>query len=604
MPDLTAQGQQPDDRWRKRLEPGVPHVIGRLADGWSVPWDYLISRQHVEVVYESGQLLVKQLPSARNAVFVRGQPETQFALKPGEHFVIGRTTFTFGDTRVSVPTDLPKPSEERTFALDELHQRAFRQPDKRIQALSRVPDIVQRAADDQELFQRLVNLLIGGIENATAAAVVSLEHLAADHAHEDAAVTVLHWDRQLLNSTEFRPSHRLVRQAIHSGQSVAHVWSGDLTGRRSDFTISEETEWAICTPVAGEACAGWALYVAGTFGGDRQSSQAADSELLYDDVKYTEIMAATLGGLRQSQKLAARQASLGQFFSPVVMNAISDQDPEQVLAPREVDVTVLFCDLRGFTSESERMSSDLFGLLARVSDALGVMTRHILKHGGVVGDFHGDAAMGFWGWPIADAQGAVRACRAALGIRANFATNSSCEPDGTRSGTRSQSDFRVGIGIASGRAVAGKIGTTDQVKVTAFGPVVNLASRLETMTKQFPASVLIDASTALAIQSFLPPDICRVRRLARVLPLGLTTAIDIFEILPPENDCPEVSNAGLAHYESALSAFEAGDWGQAKSLLGEVPSSDRARNILLGFMNQQGNVAPPGWDGAIRLVAK
>ena len=118
MPGPPAQGQQPDGRWRERLEPGIAQTIGRQAEGWSVPWDYLVSRQHVEVVYENGQLLVKQLPTARNAVFYRGQQEAQFSLKPGEHFVIGRTTFTFGDTRVSGPTDLPPPTEGRTFAPD------------------------------------------------------------------------------------------------------------------------------------------------------------------------------------------------------------------------------------------------------------------------------------------------------------------------------------------------------------------------------------------------------------------------------------------------------------------------------------------------------
>lgn len=604
MPDLIAQGQQPDDRWRKRLEPGVAQVIGRQAEAWSVPWDYLISRQHVEVLYENGQLLVKQLPAARNAVFFRGQQESHFSLKPGEHFVIGRTTFTFGEAQASGPSDLPRPTEEHTFALDELHQHAFRQPDKRIHALSRVPDIVQRAANDQELFQRLVNLLISGIENATAAAIVALEQPAAEHAQENAAVSILHWDRQLLFNADFRPSRRLIRQAITSHQSVAHVWGHGGPGGQGDFTLSDETEWAICTPVSGDACAGWALYVAGTFGSDQSQSRRVDADLLHDDVKYTEIMAATLGGLRQSQRLAARQASLGQFFSPVVMNAISDQDPEQVLAPREVDVTVLFCDLRGFTSESERMSSDLFGLLARVSDALGVMTRHILEQGGVVGDFHGDAAMGFWGWPLADASAAERACRAALGIRANFATNSSCEPKHSSGDMRSPSDFRVGIGIASGRAVAGKIGTTDQVKVTAFGPVVNLASRLETMTKPFPASILIDGPTARAIRDALSPEICRVRRLARVLPLGLTTAIDIFEILPSESDCPDVPNEGLLQYAAALNAFEAGHWEKAKSLLREVPNADRVKGFLLEYMKQQGDAVPLGWDGAMRLLAK
>ena len=86
-----------------------------------------------------------------------------------------------------------------------------------------------------------------------------------------------------------------------------------------------------------------------------------------------------------------RQAEVG---------ALRQRDPETVLAPRKCEVSVLFCDLRGFSRRTEQEADDLLGLLQRVSDALGVMTRQILAHGGVVGDFHGDAAMGFWGWPL------------------------------------------------------------------------------------------------------------------------------------------------------------------------------------------------------------
>ena len=81
---------------------------------------------------------------------------------------------------------------------------------------------------------------------------------------------------------------------------------------------------------------------------------------------------------------------------------------------------MLFCDLRGFSLRSEKGAGDLLGLLRRVSTALGVMTHQILDHGGVVGDFHGDAAMGFWGWPIAQADAAAKAATAALEIRAEF----------------------------------------------------------------------------------------------------------------------------------------------------------------------------------------
>ena len=97
-------------------------------------------------------------------------------------------------------------------------------------------------------------------------------------------------------------------------------------------------------------------------------------------------------------------------------------------------MTVLFCDLRGFSRESERSADDLFGLLERVSRALGVMTHHILEEGGVIGDFHGDAAMGFWGWPIAQAdaaRGPAGRCWGS-GRRLPHASSSASEGSGDR----------------------------------------------------------------------------------------------------------------------------------------------------------------------------
>ena len=158
----------------------------------------------------------------------------------------------------------------------------------------------------------------------------------------------------------------------------------------------------------------------------------------------------------------------------------------------------MFCDLRGFSRHSEQSAEDLLGLLNRVSQALGVTTHQIREQGGVLGDFHGDAAMGFWGWPLPQPDAAVRACLAALAIRAEFAETASRRDDPL-------ADFRVGIGIATGRAVAGKIGTVDQVKVTVFGPVVNLASRLEGMTKILHAPILIDERTAIVVRNQLSP---------------------------------------------------------------------------------------------------
>src|SRR5207237_5676449 len=118
------------------------------------------------------------------------------------------------------------------------------------------------------------------------------------------------------------------------------------------------------------------------------------------------------------------------------------------LAPRQTEGSVLFCDLRGFSREAEKHADDLMALLERVSKALRVMTGNILDQGGVVGDFQGDAAMGFWGWPLVQPDAAALACKAALGIRALFEANA-------RRPRHPLAGFQIGIGIATGQADAG-----------------------------------------------------------------------------------------------------------------------------------------------------
>ncbi len=141
------------------------------------------------------------------------------------------------------------------------------------------------------------------------------------------------------------------------------------------------------------------------------------------------------------------------------------------------------------------------------------MSRNILGQGGVVADFQGDSAMGFWGWPLTLHGACVRqACEAALAIRREFLA-------AANDGTHPLRDFHVGIGIASGRGVAGKIGSSDQVQVTVFGPVVNLAQRLESMTKQVAAEIVIDATTASLLRAAAYPE-TTLRRIARFAAAG------------------------------------------------------------------------------------
>jgi adenylate cyclase len=592
--DLIAQGPDPQHRWRRTLPEGRVVVLGRAGAGWPAAWDDRISRRHAELSWDGRRLHVRRLADARNPIFVSGRPADAFDIAPGEHFVIGETTFTLSEDRVNISLDVPLPLQQQTFSTEYLHNLRFRRAEAHIDVLGRLPEVIAGADSDAELSVRLVNLLLAGLPRAGAAALVAVRNLKLARP----AIDVLHWDRRGATAGDFQPSERLILDAASRGESVLHVWNATDSSTLSEFTISQGIDWACCTPVAGKACRGWALYVAGRFGDGRTPGESvSDPTDLRDEVKFTELAATTLGALADVRLLERQRATLSQFFAPVVLDALSGVDPEVALAPRETDVTVLFCDLRGFSRASERLAQDLLGLLNRVSQALGVTTRHIRDYGGVLGDFHGDAAMGFWGWPLAEPDAAVRAATAALAIRAQFAAAARCPGDPL-------ADFRAGIGIATGSAVAGKIGTVDQVKITVFGPVVNLASRLEGMTKILHAPILIDERTAGALRDGLPGDVGRLRRVAVVKPFGLDQKLEVTELLPPEAESPVLSDAHIAEYERALDDVLAGRWSEAFERLHRVPAEDRVKDFLTVLIAQHNRTPPDNWNGVIPLTTK
>ncbi len=314
---------------------------------------------------------------------------------------------------------------------------------------------------------------------------------------------------------------------------------------------------------------------------------------LQGDIKFCEMVGSTLKNLLQVKQLERRQASLRSFFSPFVLEAMAGQNADEVLAPKECQVSVLFCDLRGFAKASESMADELFGLLERVSSSLDVMTGKILKFGGVIGDFHGDAAMGFWGWPLAQDDIAQRAISAAIEIQAVFNERQT-----------HHSDFQVGIGIATGMAVAGKIGTRDQVKVTAFGPVVNLASRLEGMTRSFGSSILIDRATCDQLAGRSATSGLNIRQLGQFQPFGMTTPIEVLQLSDSEFDL-----ANSDSFEKAIESFQQGRWEEAHQLLSRLGPNDATGRFFRDFMQRESMsdtalVAPPDWRGVVQMKSK
>jgi adenylate cyclase len=583
MPDLIAQGLQISERWRKPLAEEEHFLLGRSTGVWSAGWDAHISRRHAEVVWSRGNLWVTMLSSAGNPIYYRGQRMDQFSIKPGEHFVIGSTTFSLVEEQAKISLQVPRPVTEKTFARQELRQVSFRDPDRRIAALARLPDVIATSATTDELHSRLMNVLLSGIPLANSVALVRCT--------EEQRVEVLHWDQRALNQQEFSTSAKLVRQAIESQQSVVHIWNG-YQDSTSQLTASVGVDWAFCLPLSGRSGTLQALYVTGNFS---DLDVTRDAEALRDDLKFAELAATTFSRLRDAQAAERRLAGLAQFLSPVVLSAIAERDIEDALQPREAELTVIFCDLRGFTRHAEQSAHNLFALLEHVSAALSVMTRHILAHGGVIGDFHGDAVMGFWGWPFPQRDAPQRAARAALEIQVEFAR-------AKLASDAQLAQFQIGIGIATGRGVAGKIGSHDQVKVTAFGPVVNLASRLESLTKAFHTSILLDGITAETLTSS-PEVVLSQRKIAPVLPWGFSTPVEVSELLVDSSPTAYPAEY-LADYQHMVAALQRGEWLACRTFLEHSPVPDPAREFIRQYVAARDYVCPAHWPGAIELREK
>jgi adenylate cyclase len=589
---LIAQGPLAGQTWNEPLRAGATYVLGRGREAdLTADWDSRISRRHAELRVGDGRVVIRRLAAATNPLCCDGREVESCQLGDGGVFVIGQTVFHVLAADAQSPSPGRDPVEEITFDLHELRRVRFRDADQRIEVLWHLPEVIWAATGEAERDVRLVNLILAGVAHADAAAIVMLD--------EDGTVRQTHWERRRETAGEFRPSGRLVSEALRKRRrTVLHMWEG-FDRAAADYTASSEFDWAFCTPVGETDGAACGLYVAGRI--ERPflpgSADPASRPRLEADVKFTELVAEIIRSVERLKKLERRQSSLRQFFAPQVLSALGDDFNTDRLEPRECDATVLFCDLRGFSQRAEEAGGDLLGLLDRVSRALSVMTDEIRRNRGVTGDFLGDAALGFWGWPFASDEAPLDACRAAQAIRRAFA-------EAGRQPGHPLADFEIGIGIAQGRAVAGKIGARDQVKITVFGPVVNLASRLESMTRQLHVPILLDEPTAAAARARLDDEEGRVRTLGRVLPYGLEKPVLVSELLPPESEWPALTAAHLRSYEQAVEHFVAGRWEEAHRSLYGLPDEDRAQDFLRQWITRHHRIAPPDWDGTVVLPSK
>ena len=192
------------------------------------------------------------------------------------------------------------------------------------------------------------------------------------------------------------------------------------------------------------------------------------------------------------------QAMFSRFVDPRIVSSLSEaQQVAQAEVSASREVTVLFSDIRGFTSLSEhRKPEEIVALLNRYFE---MQVQVIFQHDGTLDKFIGDAIMAFWGAPMAQADHAERAVRAALGMSEaleRFAAEVVRELPGT------VFEIGIGIGIHSGRAVIGFLGTSQRLDYTAIGDTVNLGSRIEGCTKGIARILVSESTRALCGDAF------------------------------------------------------------------------------------------------------
>jgi class 3 adenylate cyclase len=292
--------------------------------------------------------------------------------------------------------------------------------------------------------------------------------------------------------------------------------------------------------------------------------------------------------------------TFGKYVDPRIVEGLIDQPMLAADGQRRV-MTVLFCDVKGFSGASEGMTPQ--GLVKVMNQYFSAMSAPIRDQGGVIDKYIGDAIMAYWGPPFTEDEDQARlASLAALDmldgvvpLRAEFP-----ELLGVRSLPIS---FDIRIGIATGEALVGSIGSELMMSYTVMGDTVNLASRLEGANKLYGGRVLVSAATVAGAD-----DAIETREIDRVVMLGQTHPQAIFEIIGRKGELTQAQVELRTNYSEGLAAYRARHWEGARrafvAALESVPNDGPSVTFIKRIDGLMAN--PPGdeWDGSWHLDQK
>jgi class 3 adenylate cyclase len=292
----------------------------------------------------------------------------------------------------------------------------------------------------------------------------------------------------------------------------------------------------------------------------------------------------------------------GKYIDPRVAQDLIDQPAMVDTQGQRRVMTVMFCDMKGFTTLSEGVTPQ--GLVKVMNRYLSMMSEPIRNHRGIIDKYIGDAIMAYWGAPfVEEADQAHFACLAALDMveRVGALRQELPELLGLRS-IPMQCDIR--IGIATGEALVGSIGSEFMMSYTVMGDTVNLAARLEAANKVYGSHCLVSGATVAAAKDAA----IEVREIDRVVVLGQSQPQVIFEIIGRKGELASNTMLLRTRYAEGLTAYRAECWDEARAAfnagLAAVPGDGPSMMLVKRIDDLQKNGPPDNWDGSWRLDRK
>jgi adenylate cyclase len=308
----------------------------------------------------------------------------------------------------------------------------------------------------------------------------------------------------------------------------------------------------------------------------------------------------------QTQRRQIRSA-FGQYLSPALVEQLAQAPERLVLGGEEREMTIMFSDMRGFTSISETYRHDPQGLTGLMNRFLTPLTNAILDRKGTIDKYMGDAIMAFWNAPLDDKEHQINACEAALDMLAQVEALNKEREQEAQDGGHAYIPLNIGVGLNTGICVVGNMGSDLRFDYSVFGDSVNLASRLEGQSKEYGFPIIAGSATALAAK-----DRFAILELDFIMVKGKTEPEVIYAIAGREDTAQSGRFQRLRNLTiEMLACYRSRDWEGALAAIARGRRTDEAHALELLFnlyetriRGFQQDPPPEDWNGAYALLTK